>query len=44
MTQIKLKVHKDAADLQRDANRESLLQFLNSTYEWFAYHGVLFFY
>ncbi|KAF8577874.1 hypothetical protein K439DRAFT_522894 [Ramaria rubella] len=30
---IKLKVHKDAADHERDANRESLLQFLNSAYE-----------
>ena len=27
--QIKLKVHKDAADLERDANREHLLKFLN---------------
>ncbi|KAJ3555311.1 hypothetical protein NM688_g2647 [Phlebia brevispora] len=27
---IKLKVHKSAADLERDANREHLLQFLNS--------------
>ncbi|KAF9788273.1 hypothetical protein BJ322DRAFT_1048047 [Thelephora terrestris] len=28
---IKLKVHKDAADLERDSNREELLQFLNSS-------------
>jgi hypothetical protein len=30
--QIKLKVHKDPADLERDSNREELLQFLNSSY------------
>ncbi|KAG1730386.1 uncharacterized protein EDB91DRAFT_1085446 [Suillus paluster] len=30
---IKLKVHKDARDLEMDANRQSLLQFLNSTCE-----------
>ncbi|KAF8124124.1 hypothetical protein EV363DRAFT_1454891 [Boletus edulis] len=28
---IKLKVHKDSRDLEMDANREDLLQFLNST-------------
>ena len=31
--QIKLKVHKGADDLERDANRADLLQFLNSAYE-----------
>ncbi|OJA12358.1 hypothetical protein AZE42_04330 [Rhizopogon vesiculosus] len=31
---IKLKVHKDARDLEMDANRQNLLQFLNSTYEY----------
>jgi len=30
---IKLKVHKDAGDHERDANRQDLLQFLNSTFE-----------
>ncbi|KAG1894771.1 uncharacterized protein F5891DRAFT_1194924 [Suillus fuscotomentosus] len=30
---IKLKVHKDARDLEMDANRQNLLQFLNSTCE-----------
>ncbi|TCD60238.1 hypothetical protein EIP91_010514 [Steccherinum ochraceum] len=30
---IKLKVHKDAADLEMDANREDLLKFLNSVHE-----------
>ncbi|KAI9461123.1 hypothetical protein HD554DRAFT_1531693 [Boletus coccyginus] len=30
---IKLKVHKDSRDLEMDANRENLLQFLNSTFE-----------
>ncbi len=33
LLQIKLKVHKDAADLERDANREHLLHFLNSACE-----------
>lgn len=31
--QIKLKVHKDVAGMQRDANRQDLLQFLNSTFD-----------
>lgn len=31
--QIKLKVEKDAADHERDANRATLLQFLNSAYD-----------
>ncbi|KAJ3476257.1 hypothetical protein NLI96_g11279 [Meripilus lineatus] len=30
---IKLKVHKGADDIERDANRADLLQFLNSAYE-----------
>ncbi|KAN0101276.1 hypothetical protein V8E55_001260 [Tylopilus felleus] len=30
---IKLKVRKDSRDLEMDANREDLLQFLNSTFE-----------
>ncbi|KAH7918160.1 hypothetical protein BV22DRAFT_915578 [Leucogyrophana mollusca] len=30
---IKLKVHKDARDHEMDANRQNLLQFLNSTFE-----------
>lgn len=30
---IKLKVHKDAADEERDANRQDLLSFLNSAFE-----------
>ncbi|KAG8220633.1 hypothetical protein J3R82DRAFT_2898 [Butyriboletus roseoflavus] len=30
---IKLKVHKDSRDLEMDANRQDLLQFLNSTFE-----------
>lgn len=34
--QIKLKVHKDVADMQRDANCQDLLQFLNSTFDWSA--------
>ncbi|EJT96545.1 hypothetical protein DACRYDRAFT_120038 [Dacryopinax primogenitus] len=30
---IKLKVHKDAEDVERDKRRENLLQFLNSAYD-----------
>ncbi|KZO94425.1 hypothetical protein CALVIDRAFT_528901 [Calocera viscosa TUFC12733] len=30
---IKLKVHKDADDIERDKKRENLLQFLNSAYD-----------
>lgn len=32
LKQIKLRVHKDKGDHERDANREDLLQFLNSTF------------
>jgi hypothetical protein len=33
LVKIKLKVRKEKGDHERDANREQLLQFLNSTFE-----------